>query len=67
LKPLAKIFAEKVIQNQALFQSGHSMSAKYSQKYMKTQLSKDFGDSALKSLKKKTVKKLSTVSSTIAA
>jgi hypothetical protein len=38
------------------------MSAKAKQKSMKTQLSKDFGDWVLKSLKKKTIKKLSTFS-----
>jgi hypothetical protein len=47
--------------------AGHSMSASPSRKYMKTQLSKDFGDSKLKSLKNFFVKKLSTVSSIIAA
>jgi hypothetical protein len=40
--------------------AGHSMSAKAQRKSMKTQLSKDFAGLALKSLEKKTIKKLST-------
>ena len=44
--------------------AGHWKSAKAVRKSMKTLLSKVFGDSALKSLKKKTIKKLSIVSPT---
>jgi hypothetical protein len=43
--------------------AGHSMSAKAKQKSMKTLLSNDFGVCSLKSLKKKTTKKLSTACS----